>query len=114
MLNKVQLIGRLTHDLEKQYLNSDNEQITKIDFNLAINTKDKVQFIPCVAFRKLAENMSQYLHKGSKVYIEGSLSIQKYTNSEGQTKTNTKVILQNVIFLDNKPSDHKPQDNLPF
>ncbi|MDV3201799.1 MAG: single-stranded DNA-binding protein, partial [Candidatus Phytoplasma australasiaticum] len=29
MLNKVQLIGRLTHDLEKQYLNSNNEQITK-------------------------------------------------------------------------------------
>ncbi|MDV3166472.1 MAG: single-stranded DNA-binding protein ['Waltheria sp.' little leaf phytoplasma] len=114
MLNKIQLIGRLSHDLEKQYLNSNHEPIPKIDFNLAINTKDKVQFIPCVAFRKLAENMSQYLHKGSKVYIEGSLSIQKYTNSEGQTKTNTKVILQNVIFLDNKPSDYKPQDNLPF
>ncbi|MGM1458867.1 MAG: single-stranded DNA-binding protein, partial [Columbia Basin potato purple top phytoplasma] len=53
--------------------------------------------------------MKKYLHKGSKIYLEGILSIQKYTNNEGQIKTNTKVILQNVIFLDNKP-----QETLPF
>ncbi|MDO8057595.1 single-stranded DNA-binding protein [Candidatus Phytoplasma gossypii] len=114
MLNKVQLIGRLSHNLEKQYINSHHEQIPKIDFQLAVNHKEQAQFIPCVAFRKLAENMSQYLHKGSKVYIEGSLSIQKYQNHQGQTRTTTKVILQNVIFLDHKPQDNKSQDNLPF
>ncbi|BAD04404.1 MULTISPECIES: single-stranded DNA-binding protein [16SrI (Aster yellows group)] len=109
MLNKVQLIGRISHDLEKQYINSNNEQIPKIDFQLAVNLKEITQFIPCVAFRKKAENMKKYLHKGSKIYLEGLLSIQKYTNNEGQTKINTKVILQNVIFLDNKP-----QETLPF
>ncbi|BAD04811.1 single-stranded DNA-binding protein [Onion yellows phytoplasma OY-M] len=109
MLNKVQLIGRLSHDLEKQYINSNNEQIPKIDFQLAVNLKEITQFIPCVVFRKQADNMKKYLHKGSKIYLEGILSIQKYTNNEGQTKINTKVILQNVIFLDNKP-----QENLPF
>ncbi|WAN63266.1 Single-stranded DNA-binding protein [Candidatus Phytoplasma rubi] len=109
MLNKVQLISRLSHDLEKQYINSNNEQIPKIDFQLALNMKDKTQFIPCFAFRKQAENMKKYLHKDSKIYLERTLSIQKYTNNEGQTKINTKVILQNVIFLDNKP-----QENLPF
>ncbi|GAK74264.1 single-stranded DNA-binding protein, partial ['Chrysanthemum coronarium' phytoplasma] len=36
MLNNVQLIGRITHDLEKQYINSNNEQIPKIDFQLAV------------------------------------------------------------------------------
>ncbi|BAD04481.1 MAG: single-stranded DNA-binding protein [Candidatus Phytoplasma asteris] len=109
MLNKVQLIGRIIHDLEKQYINSNNEQIPKIDFQLAVNLKEITQFIPCVVFRKQAENMKKYLHKGSKIYLEGLLSIQKYTNNEGQTKINTKVILQNVIFLDNKP-----QTTLPF
>jgi single-strand DNA-binding protein len=109
MLNKVQLIGRISHDLEKQYINSNNEQIPKIDFQWAVNNKDKTQFIPCVAFRKQAENMNQYLHKGSKIYLEGTLSIQKYTNNEGQTRITTKVIIQNVIFLDNKP-----QEVLPF
>ncbi|QKX95729.1 single-stranded DNA-binding protein [Candidatus Phytoplasma asteris] len=109
MLNKVQLIGRLSHDLEKQYINSNNEQIPKIDFQLAVNLKEITKFIPCVVFRKQADNMKKYLHKGSKIYLEGILSIQKYTNNEGKTKINTKVILQNVIFLDNKP-----QENLPF
>ncbi|WAN63398.1 Single-stranded DNA-binding protein [Candidatus Phytoplasma rubi] len=108
MLNKVQLIVHLSHDLEKQYINSHNEQIPKIDFQLAVNLKDKTQFIPCVVFFKQAENMNKYLHKGSKIYVEGTLSIQKYTNNEGQTKTNTKVILQNVIFLDNKPHESLP------
>ncbi|MBS2126634.1 single-stranded DNA-binding protein ['Fragaria x ananassa' phyllody phytoplasma] len=111
MLNKIQLIGRITHDLDKQYLNVNNEQIPKIDFPLAVNhTKEKVQFIPCVVFRTQAENLHKYLHKGSKIYLEGTLSIQKYTTKEGQKKTNTKVIVHNVIFLDNKPQT----DNLPF
>ncbi|ABC65310.1 single-stranded DNA binding protein [Aster yellows witches'-broom phytoplasma AYWB] len=102
MLNKVQLIGNISHNLEKQYINSNNEQIPKIDFNLAINNKDKVQYIPCVVFRNQAENMSTYLKKGSKIYAEGALLIQKYTTNEGKTRTTTKVIIQNVIFLDNK------------
>ncbi|WP_349401980.1 single-stranded DNA-binding protein [Candidatus Phytoplasma solani] len=102
MLNKVQLIGNIAHNLEKQYINSNNEQIPKIDFNLAINNKDKVQYTPCVVFRTQAENCHKYLHKGSKIYVEGTLSIQKYTTLEGQTRTTTKIIIQNVIFLDNK------------
>ncbi|QBF23787.1 single-stranded DNA-binding protein ['Catharanthus roseus' aster yellows phytoplasma] len=102
MLNKVQLIGNITYDLEKQYINSNKEQIAKIDFNLAINNKDKVQYIPCVVFRTQAENCHKYLHKGSKVYVEGTLSIQKYKTNEEQMRTTTKVIIQNIIFLDNK------------
>ncbi|ABC65498.1 conserved hypothetical protein [Aster yellows witches'-broom phytoplasma AYWB] len=61
-----------------------------------------MQYIPCVVFRNQAENMSMYLHKGSKIYAEGALLIPKYTTNEGKTRTTTKVIIQNVIFLDNK------------
>ncbi|AYJ01452.1 single-stranded DNA-binding protein [Candidatus Phytoplasma ziziphi] len=111
MLNNVQLIGRITHDLKKEYIQSNNEQVPKIDFQLAVNqTKDKVQYIPCVVFRTQAENFHKYLHKGAKIYVEGILSVQKYTNNEGQKKTNTKVIVHKVIFLDNKSQT----DNLPF
>ncbi|MEC4558648.1 MAG: single-stranded DNA-binding protein ['Conium maculatum' witches'-broom phytoplasma] len=111
MLNKVQLIGRITHDLEKQYLTVDNEQNPKMDFQVAVNqTKDKVQFIPCVVFRNQVENLHKYLNKGSKIYLEGTLSIQKYTTKEGQKKTKTKVIVKNVLFLDNKTQT----DNLLF
>jgi single-strand DNA-binding protein len=107
MLNKVQLIGNITHELEKQYINSKNEQIPKIDFNLAINNKDRVQFVPCVVFHHQAENMSTYLHKGSKIYAEGNLYIQKYTNNTGQMRTTIKVIIQNIIFLDKKTNKRR-------
>ncbi len=100
MLNKVQLIGNITHDLEIKYIDTFDGQIPKINFSIAINNKDKVNFINCVVFRNQAENMDKYLHKGSKVYVEGSLSIEKYTNNDGENKTSTQVIVQKVIFLD--------------
>ncbi|PWV43539.1 MAG: single-stranded DNA-binding protein ['Brassica napus' phytoplasma] len=102
MLNKVQLIGNITHDLEPKIINTMEGDISKLDFQIAVNIKDKTQFIPCVIFRTQADNMFMYLHKGSKVYVEGSLSVEKYINSEGENKTSTKVIVKKVIFLDNK------------
>ena len=105
MLNKVQLIGNITHDLEQQYINTNEGQIPKINFQLAVKLKDTTQFIPCVVFRNQAENMNKYLYKGSKIYVEGSLSIEKYTNNDGENKTSTKVIVQKVIFLDSKNKD---------
>lgn len=102
MLNKVQLIGNITHDLEPQILSTDTGYIPKLDFSIAVNIKDKVNFIPCVVFRTQADNMVKYLCKGSKVYVEGSLSVEKYTNNNGENKTSIKVIVKKVIFLDNK------------
>nr|WP_181377759.1 single-stranded DNA-binding protein [Primula red phytoplasma]AIJ02305.1 putative ssb protein [Primula red phytoplasma] len=102
MLNKIQLIGNITHDLDPTFINTNEGQISKLDFQIAVNNKDKTQFIPCVVFRTQAENMSMYLHKGSKVYVEGTLSNEKYTNNEGENKTSTKGYSSRVIFLDNK------------
>ncbi|MBX4180572.1 MAG: single-stranded DNA-binding protein, partial ['Prunus persica' phytoplasma PP2] len=99
---KVQLIGNITHDLNPTLINANEGPIPKLDFQIAVNNKDKTQFIPCVVFRNQADNMSMYLHKGSKVYLEGTLSIEKYTNNDGENKTSIKVIVQKVIFLDNK------------
>lgn len=105
MLNKIQLIGCIAHDLEKQYINSKNEQITKLDLNLTVNNKNdknKVQYIPCVAFRQQADNIAKYLSKGSKVFLEGTLLVQRYTTNEGQKRIKNKVIIHDVIFLDKK------------
>lgn len=102
MLNKVQLIGNITHDLEPKIINTNDGEISKLDFSIAVNNKNKTQFIPCVIFRTQADNMFTYLNKGSKVYVEGTLSIEKYINNEGENKTSTKVIVQRVIFLDSK------------
>ncbi|MDV3198417.1 MAG: single-stranded DNA-binding protein [Vigna little leaf phytoplasma] len=102
MLNKIQLIGYLTHDLTIQYLNINNEQIPKLDFQLAVKSKETTQFIPCVAFRKLAEHLHQYLHKGSRIYVEGTLNVQRWTNQRNEKQIKVKVIVSKVIFLDQK------------
>ncbi len=106
MLNRAQIIGHITHDLKKEYFNLNQEQVAKINFQVAINygkNKEQVQFIPCVGYRLQAENICKYLHKGSKVYLEGKILVQKYTNNEGQNCISTKIMVQNVVFLDNKP-----------
>lgn len=118
MLNKIQLIGFITHDLKKEYIKVDNSyngenEISKVGFQLAINSHNKDKeplFINCVSFREQAKNLFKYLGKGSKVYIEGKLSIKKYITKENEKKTSVIVNVSNVIFLDNKinKKDDKP------
>ncbi|WP_373403238.1 single-stranded DNA-binding protein [Candidatus Phytoplasma solani] len=118
MLNKIQLIGFITHDLKKEYIKVDNSyngenEIPKVGFQLAINSHNKDKeplFINCVSFREQAKNLFKYLGKGSKVYIEGKLSIKKYITKENEKKTSVIVNVSNVIFLDNKinKKDDKP------
>ncbi|CCP88047.1 single-stranded DNA-binding protein [Candidatus Phytoplasma solani] len=118
MLNKVQFIGFITHDLKKEYIKVSNsynneDEILKVGFQLAINNNNKDKetlFINCVAFRTQAKNIFDFLHKGSKIYVEGKLSIQKYITKENEKKTSVIVNVSNVIFLDNKinKKDDKP------
>lgn len=114
MLNKVQIIGRITHDLKKEYLQVKGASIPKIDFQIAVNNeKDKVQFLPCVVFRTQAENCYKYLHKGSLIYLEGIITINQYTNKEGEKRFATKIIGNRVVFLDSKPKENKePNDDM--
>ncbi|CAM12058.1 Single-strand DNA-binding protein of phage [Candidatus Phytoplasma australiense] len=102
MLNRTQLIGRLTSDPKKEFLNSKGERIAKVDFDLAVNIKDKVQCVPCVAFRTQADNLAQYTRKGSRIYAEGPIDVQKYTNNNKETKTYIRVVVKHIIFLDPK------------
>ncbi|MBP5835835.1 single-stranded DNA-binding protein [Candidatus Phytoplasma meliae] len=110
MLNNVNLIGRITHDLKLEKININNEQISKISLSLAVddgkdkNGKHKPIFIPCVIWRKQAESLIKYKGKGSLLHITGKLNIQKY-NKDGQDKIFTSVNVQSVLFLDPKTKD---------
>jgi len=59
-----------------------------------------------VAFQKIAENCSRYLHKGSLVYVEGSLQTRKWQDQQGNERTMVEVRAQRVSFLDRR----QPQD----
>jgi single-strand DNA-binding protein len=116
MLNKIMLIGNLGRDPELN-VTSDGTPVTK--FTIAVNRNVKTQsgerreeteWFNVVAWRQLAETCERYLHKGSKVYIEGRLTQRKYTDREGVQRTSVEVIATDVQFLDPKPSSKADEE----
>lgn len=106
MINRVVLVGRLTKDPEFRTTPSGVYVAT---FTLAVNRnfKDKngeqqADFINCVVFRKQAENVNNYLNKGSLAGIDGRLQSRSYENKEGQRVFVTEVVCDSVQFLESK------------
>jgi single-strand DNA-binding protein len=105
-LNKVNLIGNLTQDPEARSLPSGQNVAL---FNLATNynwkdasTKEKksrADFHKVVAWGRLAEIITTYLKKGSKVYLEGRLQNRNWEDKSGQKKYTTEVIASDLIML---------------
>jgi len=107
-LNRVQLIGNLTRDPELRYTPSGSALCS---FGIATNRswttdagerKDEADFHNIVAWRKLAEICSQYLKKGSKVYVEGRLSTRQWTAQDGTQKNRTEIVIEDMIMLDGR------------
>jgi single-strand DNA-binding protein len=116
VLNKIMLIGNLGRDPELQ-VTAEGTPVTK--FSLAVNrryraqtgeTKEETEWFNIVAWRNLAELTERYLHKGSKVYVEGRLSQRKYTDKDGVQRTAVEVIANDVRFLDSKESGSSDND----
>lgn len=113
-INKVILVGNLGADPRV----SNTQSGAKIvNFNLATSdrwrdkasgeTKERTEWHRVVIFNpQLAETAERYLHKGSKVYLEGQLQTRRYQDSNGQEKFTTEVVLQNyagtLVMLDAK------------
>ena len=117
-LNKAMLIGRLTRDPEMRYTPS-GAPVT--NFGMATNRyqtgpdgerKEFTDFHNIVAWnigrRNLAEICAQFLRKGSQVYVEGRLSTRSWEGQDGQKRTRTEVVINDIEFLDSRgsaPSD---------
>ena len=104
-MNKVMLIGRITHDLDLRYTPSGT---AVLQFNIAINrSKDengeqKADFPTIVVWGKQAENLNRYQKKGSQIGIVGRIQTRNYDNNEGKKVYVTEVIAENVEFLESK------------
>lgn len=109
MVSKVTLIGRLGKDPDFTML-SDGTSVAK--FSLAISRYSKVKgerkeetdWYNIIAWRRLAETCEKFLHKGSKVYIEGRLELRKYVGNDGVQRTSVDVIANDMQMLDPKDS----------
>ena len=107
-LNKAMIIGNLTREPEMRNTPS-GQQVAS--FSVATNfvwndqsgkKNEKVEFHNIIAWRRLAEICGQYLHKGSKVYVEGRLQTTDLTGQDGVKRYRTEIVAENLIMLDSK------------
>ncbi len=105
MLNKTMLIGNLGADVELRYTRA---QTAVANFRLATterwkdsegNAQEMTEWHHIVAFGRLAEICSQYLSKGSRVYVEGRLQTSKWQDAEGATRFTTEIIAREMKML---------------
>jgi len=107
VLNRIILIGRLTRDPELRYVPSGQPVAS---FTLAVDRpfvnqqgERATDFIDVVAWRRLAEQVTQHLNKGRLVAVEGRLQIRNYETQDGQKRKVAEVVADAVRFLDRKP-----------
>lgn len=108
-INKVILVGNVGADPELRYMPNGNAVAT-----LSIATseawKDKqsgdkqerTEWHRVVCFNRLGEIAGEYVRKGSKLYVEGSLRTRKWQDQQGQDKYTTEIIASDVQMLDSK------------
>lgn len=112
-MNKVILIGRLTAKPELRYTNSN---IAFTNFSLAVDRQPKedgtkeADFIEIRVWKKQAENVCQYLDKGSLVAIEGRIQTEKFTTKDGENRYKTLVIAERVMFLNSKKKEETKEE----
>ncbi|BBG65419.1 single-stranded DNA-binding protein [Hydrogenimonas sp.] len=114
MFNKVILIGNLTRDVELRYLPS-GQALAKC--GIATNRrykdssgmqKDETMFIDFTVWGRSAEVANQYLHKGSRVLLEGRLTLEQWTDQSGQKRSRHSITVENLKMLDRKGENEAP------
>lgn len=108
-INKVILVGNLGKDPEAKFMPSGNA-VTNITVATSESWKDKqtgqqqerTEWHRVVFFNRLAEIASEYLKKGSKVYIEGSLRTRKWQGQDGQDRYTTEIVASEMQMLDSR------------
>lgn len=116
-LNKIQLIGHLGQDPEVRYL-PDGTPVA--NFSVATSERwtdnagekhEKTEWHRIEAWGRLAEIMKNFAHRGDQVYVEGSISTDKYTDKEQVVRYATKVRAQIIQLLDRRKADQGAGQN---
>lgn len=111
-MNKFIGVGRLVKDPEIRYSQSGT---AVANFNIAISSgygeHKQTDFIPVVAFKKLAEIIGNNLSKGSQVLVEGRMQNRSYENNQGEKRFITEVVLNNIEFVGTKKKNETDTDS---
>lgn len=108
-VNKVILVGNLGQDPEARFMPSGGA-VTNVSIATSESWKDKntgqqqerTEWHRVVFFNRLAEIAGEYLKKGSKVYVEGSLRTRKWQGQDGQDRYTTEIVASEMQMLDSR------------
>lgn len=114
-MNRVMLIGRLTAKPELRYTGSN---LPFARFSVAVNRtfnnaqgQRETDFINVVVWRKQAENVCNFLNKGSLVSVEGRLQTGSYDDKDGNKRYTMDVVADSVQFLESKSQSQNREQN---
>ena len=115
-VNKAIIVGTVVKDPS---IRQSKEGTGVANFSIATNYGEVAQFHDCVAFGAVVDNfISKYIHKGSRVYIEGRLQNSDYdrecdcVEKQKVYKTQVVVITIELVYNPEKKEDSEPQENL--
>ena len=122
-INKVILIGNLGQDPTSRHM-ADGKAVTNISLATSESWKDKntgqltekTEWHRVVFYGKIAEIASEYLKKGSKIYVEGKLATKKWQDKAGVDKYTTEIIASEMQMLDTKSDggNKKPDNGITY
>ena len=125
-MNNVTLIGRAARDPELRFVPGSGMAVTKItmavDKGLSRDKKQEFEnqgkptadFIRVVVWGKQAENLSQYVSKGSLFAVNGSIQTGSYKTASGETRYTIEVLAIRVEFLEWGENQNKSKDDFSF
>lgn len=114
MLNKIIVMGRLTHDPELRRTQSGTAVCSfsiACDRDFGGKDEEKVtDFLDIVAWRSTAEFVSKYFTKGRMAIVEGSLQIRQWTDKNGNKRRSAEIIANSVYFGDSRPKQENEDE----
>ena len=122
-MNKVILTGNLAKDVDVRYTQSGKAMArTSIAVNQSYGGKQTADFFNLVAWEKTAELFKRYLHKGSKILVEGRLKNNNYEDSKGVKHYDIDIIVDSIEFMGggknspnkNAADDYEENEDMPF
>ena len=111
-MNKVIISGRTTADIE---LKATQTGKSVASFTVAVDTgygeNKQTSFLDVIAWEKMAELVSQYVHKGNKVLICGRLQTRAWKDKNGNKRKATEIVANEIEFIEAKKNDAAPAPN---
>jgi single-strand DNA-binding protein len=118
-LNKIMLIGNVGTDPEMRFTANGNPVTSfRVATSRSYTTSEgerrqETEWFTIVAWKKQAESCNQFLTKGQRVYVEGSLRTRSWEGRDGQKRVTAEVIANRVLFLDRQAVAPLPGEEIP-